>query len=153
MRADGLSGSLLCCLLLASILLTLPGSAQLTSKLTPKGSRLLGEQSAQSGIGDAEDSTGRSPSMDSWHREMKEKQTRELRKQRYAQVVSNTEELLRLATELNAEVSASGTGSLTAGQLRTLARIEKLARNVKEGMVRPVPAEQTPASTPVIALP
>lgn len=148
---DGI-GVIVCSLLLASVLFALPGSAQ-TSKHTSIGSRFLSGQSAESGSIDAQDSMGRSPSVDPMRREIREKQIRELRKQRYSQVVANTEELLRLATELNAEVSASRNTTLTADQLRTLARIEKLARNVKEGMVSPVPAEQTPASTPAIPLP
>ena len=123
-----------CALLLVSFLLALPACAQ-------------------SGTVDSEDSLTGTPSVDAFHREIKEKQTRELRKQRYAQVVANTEELLRLATELNAEVSASSSGRLSGSQLRTVARIEKLAREVKENMARPVPAETPPASTPAIALP
>ena len=135
-----------CGLLLTCLLLALPAGAQ-----TSKGSSFL---SAQSGSMDAEDSiSGNSPPMDAMHRELKEKQARELRKQRYAQVVSNTEELLRLATELNAEVSASKSTKLTGSQLRTLARIEKLARNVKDGMATPVAAETQRSITPAIGFP
>jgi hypothetical protein len=108
---------------------------------------------AQSGSYDAADIPGSSPQIDAMHREIKERQMRELRKQRYAQMVANTEELLRLTTELNAEVSASKSTRLTGDQLRTLARIEKLARNVKDGMVSPVPSETPQLSTPVITLP
>jgi hypothetical protein len=121
-------------LLLVSILLVLPARSQ-------RGSY------------DASDSIGSSRPMDAMHRDIKERQIRELRKQRYAQVVANSEELLRLATELNAEVSASKGGKLTGSQLRTLARIEKLARNVKTAMVSPVPSETPQMSTPVIAFP
>jgi len=147
------SGVVARCLLLACLLLALPAGAQQTSKQTWKSSQSLSGQSAQSGSYDAEDSVGSSRPIDSMHREIKEKQIRELRKQRYSEVVANTEELLRLATELNAEVSASNSDRLTADQRRTLARIEKLARNVKDAMVRPVPAETGPTGTPVVTLP
>jgi len=155
MPGNRLSGSLFCCLLLAFILFALHGSAQ-TSTHTSKGSRFLSGQgaSSQSGSIDSQDGMGRSSSADPLSREIREKQIRELRQQRYSQVVANTEELLRLATELNAEVSASKSSTLTSAQLRKLARIEKLAHSVKETMARPVPVDtQTPAGTPVVVLP
>jgi hypothetical protein len=134
-------------------LLALPAGAQSSTKGS-KGTAILSGQSSQSGTIDAQDSGDNTVPIDSTRREMREKMVLELRKQRYAQVVANTEELLRLATELNAEVGASGSGTLTGDQLRKVARIEKLARSVKEGMARPIPMDpQLPGNNPVITLP
>ncbi len=54
--------------------------------------------------------------------------------ERQKSMVSDTEKLLKLARELNAEVAAGTANSLTAGQLRKVAEIEKLAHNVKKKM-------------------
>ena len=42
--------------------------------------------------------------------------------------------LLKLVTELNAELTSSNPDSLSANQLRKLAEIEKLAHSVKDKM-------------------
>ncbi len=54
--------------------------------------------------------------------------------ERQKELVSDTNKLLKLAKELNYEVDAGGTGTLTPDQLRMAATIEKLARSVKEKM-------------------
>ena len=64
----------------------------------------------------------------------KEKQLRSLNAQRQKSLVSDAERLLQLATELNAEVSAGNSDSLTPSELRKVAAIEKLARSVKQKM-------------------
>jgi len=64
----------------------------------------------------------------------KERQLRTLNALRQKAMVSDTAKLLQLATELNAEVSAGNSDSLTPSQLRKVAAIEKLARNVKQRM-------------------
>jgi hypothetical protein len=53
---------------------------------------------------------------------------------RQKSVVSDTDKLLKLAQELARETSASKSSSLTQEQLRKVAKIERLARNVKQGM-------------------
>ncbi len=55
--------------------------------------------------------------------------------QRQKQLVANSDRLLKLVRELNDEVAATGSRSLTADQLEKLNEIEKLARSVKEGML------------------
>ena len=55
-------------------------------------------------------------------------------------MVKDTDKLLQLATQLNAEVSGEHTGTLTADERHKVAEIEKLARKVKEKMSEPVPA-------------
>jgi len=55
-------------------------------------------------------------------------------------MVKDTDKLLQLATQLNAEVSGEHTGTLTADERHKVAEIEKLAHRVKEKMSEPVPA-------------
>jgi len=53
---------------------------------------------------------------------------------RQKSLVSDTDKLLKLTIELNAEITAAHPDSLTANQLRKLGEIEKLAHSVKEKM-------------------
>jgi hypothetical protein len=57
---------------------------------------------------------------------------------RQKSLVEDTNKLLKLAAELNAEVSSAHPDALTSEQLHKLAAIEKLARSVKEKMSAPV---------------
>lgn len=54
--------------------------------------------------------------------------------QQHKSMVSDSEKLLKLTGELDAEIAASHSDALTAGQLTKLAEIEKLARNIKKKM-------------------
>jgi hypothetical protein len=66
---------------------------------------------------------------------------------RQKSLVADTNKLLRLVNELNSEVARANTGSLTPEQIRMVAEIEKLARNVKDKMstsVRGTPAFEAP---------
>jgi hypothetical protein len=81
---------------------------------------------------------------------MVERQRAALNLERQKEMVSDTNKLLKLAQELNYEVAASGTDTLTPDDLHRLAEIEKLARSVKDKMaiaVQPGPAMD--ASPPV----
>lgn len=60
---------------------------------------------------------------------------RYLNEERQKSMVSDTEKLLKLTQELNAEIAASDQTALTPIQVRRAAEIEKLARNVKQKMV------------------
>lgn len=53
---------------------------------------------------------------------------------RHAEMVSDTDKLLKLTAHLDTEVEQSHATSLTHNQLRTLAKIQKLAKSVKESM-------------------
>ena len=53
---------------------------------------------------------------------------------RQKSMVTDAAKLLKLARQLDAEVAAANGDSFTPEQLRKIARIEKLARNVKEEM-------------------
>jgi hypothetical protein len=61
-------------------------------------------------------------------------------------IVSDTNRLVKLANELDAEINSTNPDSLTPEQLRKVAEIEKLARSVKEKMRTPV--EQPPMFHP-----
>jgi hypothetical protein len=76
-----------------------------------------------------------------------EKLLRTLNSDRQKSMVADTNKLVRLVNELNAEIANNNPDSLTPEQLRKVAEIEKLAHNVKEKMstsVRGTPAFQQP---------
>lgn len=54
--------------------------------------------------------------------------------EQHAEVVSDTNKLLKLTAQLNSEVEQSHSASLTPKELRTLGKIEKLAKTVKQSM-------------------
>ena len=62
------------------------------------------------------------------------KRIRLLNAERQKALISDTEKLLKLAKELNDEVTGSDSSSLSDAQLRKVAEIGKLAHNVKEKM-------------------
>jgi hypothetical protein len=65
--------------------------------------------------------------------------------ERQKEMVSDTNKLLKLAKELNEEVAASHATGLTPDQMRKIAEIEKLAKNVRERMTSAVgPQQRTP---------
>src|ERR1700687_3766872 len=59
---------------------------------------------------------------------------RALNESRQKGIVSDTNKLLKLTTELNAEIARENSGELTRAQVRKLAQIEKLARSISEKM-------------------
>jgi hypothetical protein len=62
------------------------------------------------------------------------KRLRLLNAERQKSMVSDADKLLRLARELEAEISRTTPESLTEEQLRKIAKIEKLARSVRDKM-------------------
>ena len=72
--------------------------------------------------------------------------------QRQKQMEADSEKLLKLAKELNDEVAKANSGALSGDELRKIAEIEKLARNVRERMVQGVgePASILPPPTPIV---
>jgi hypothetical protein len=81
---------------------------------------------------------------------MMERRMNALNKERQKEMVSDTNELLKLAKELNDEIAARDTGGLTPEQLHKIAEIEKLARGVKEKMVDGTGQSGPSVSAPVI---
>ncbi len=76
---------------------------------------------------------------------MQERRLQMLNNERRKAMVSDTDKLLKLATELNNEIGHSNSGALTPAQMRKVAEIEKLARGVREKMTMTLPA---PSMTP-----
>jgi hypothetical protein len=70
---------------------------------------------------------------------------RALNRERQKTMISDTNKLLKLATELDMEVKSDDADSLTPSQMRTLASIEKLAHDVKDKMTYSV---SVPSATP-----
>lgn len=88
----------------------------------------LGQQTPQMGI---------PPSIDS-NANFRARRIRQLNIERQKELVSDTDDLLKLTAKLNAEVAKSQSSSLTPDQVRMLAKIEKLAKSVREKMSNPV---------------
>jgi hypothetical protein len=63
-----------------------------------------------------------------------EKRLRQLSIAQHKSMVNDTSKLLKLVTELNAEISSTNPSSLTPDELRKIAEIEKLAHSVKDKM-------------------
>ena len=63
-----------------------------------------------------------------------ERRMRQLNEAQHKSMVSDTDKLLRLATELTSEINSTNPTSLNSDQLRKIAEIEKLARSVKDKM-------------------
>jgi hypothetical protein len=115
-------------LLLLALLLAVPSGAQNGSLTTQNGGTLRPYGQMPS----ADDNV--SPGDPLWA----EKQLRLLNADRQKAIVADTNKLLKLAQELDAEIGSTNPDSLTPGQLRKIAEIEKLARSVKEKMSTPV---------------
>ncbi len=69
---------------------------------------------------------------------MQMRRIRALNIERQKALVSDTDELLKLTMQLNAEVARDRSSSLSPEQVRMVAKIEKLAKSVREKMSDPV---------------
>jgi hypothetical protein len=106
-----------------ALLLVVPGGAQ---QSIPHGPFT---QPIQQGVpGSINDIHGADMSDD------QEVRLRIINKERQKSLVSDTNKLLKLANELDAEVKTANSTALTPQQLHKLAEIEKLAHNVKDKM-------------------
>jgi hypothetical protein len=65
-----------------------------------------------------------------------EKRVRALNADRHKSMVSDTEKLVRLARQLDAEIASNPTSELTPEEVRKVVAIEKLAHNVKTKMAQ-----------------
>lgn len=63
-----------------------------------------------------------------------ERRLNQLNAAQHKSMVADTDKLLKLVTELNAEISSTNPTTLTPQQLRKIAEIEKLAHSVKDKM-------------------
>jgi hypothetical protein len=105
-----------------ALLLALPGGAQ----NRPSG--------ASGGLGQPISHDDPLATVDNQNRVEDEKRMYALNAMRQKSLVADTNKLLRLAAELDAEVNSEHPDSLTYPQLRKLAEIEKLAHSIKEKM-------------------
>ena len=69
---------------------------------------------------------------------LEQQRIQQMKIERHAEVISNTNKLLKLTKQLNAEVEKSHANSLDKKQLKSLSKIEKLARNIKQTMNTPI---------------
>jgi len=119
-----------------------PGSAQNPAYMDP--GQAQGSQGQR--VGNRESPFG-DPDADPFQ---DEKRLRALNSARQKSMVSDTEKLLRLATELNVEIAGGNGATLTVAQLRKVAEIEKLARSIKDKMSTSVRGFSVyPAATPL----
>jgi hypothetical protein len=83
-----------------------------------------------------------------------ERRLRQISLAQHKAMVTDTERLLKLVTELNEEIDNSSPAALTPDQFRRVAEIEKLARSVKDKMRNTVQGtpffldERAPLSSP-----
>ncbi len=63
-----------------------------------------------------------------------EKRIQMLNAEQHRSMVADTDRLVKLVADLNAQINSSKASSLTPEQLRTVAEIEKLAHNVRDKM-------------------
>jgi hypothetical protein len=71
---------------------------------------------------------------------------RALNIERQKRVVSDANKLLKLTTEFNAEIARANPESLTPAQLRKLAEIERVAKDLKENMTATILPSTDPRS-------
>jgi hypothetical protein len=104
------------------LLLVLPGGAQ-GGQQTQHGAGSIGQQ-----VGPY---TVDGPDNDPVEQE---KRLKALNAERQKSMVADTNRLVKLATELDAELNGERRESLNSDQLRKFAEIEKLAKNIREKM-------------------
>jgi hypothetical protein len=63
-----------------------------------------------------------------------ERRMQQLNAVQHKSMVADTDKLLKLVTELNAEINSTNSNALTPAQLRKVIEIEKLAHSVKDKM-------------------
>ncbi len=127
--------------LVCALVCGLPGRSQ--SSAGSSGGQGQGQGGMHSHMPDSDLSVG---DMDP---AMAERRIRALNNERQKQIVADTDKLLKLARELNDEVAKANTGTLTMDELRKIADIEKLARNVRQKMTESVGEPQTTIPPPV----
>jgi hypothetical protein len=104
------------------------------------GAQALAQQSQQQMPGQTRQQMGRSTvEFDQPDMVGEQKRLRLLNAERHKALVSDADKLLKLVSQLNAEINAAGSASLTPAQLRTLGEIQKLAHSVKSKMGTSVP--------------
>jgi hypothetical protein len=124
--------------LLLALLLVLP-SALARAQSDQTGTGQLSSHPLQSANGTIDPTA----SPDDEDPAAQQRQLRQLNVSLHKSMVSDTDKLLKLVTDLNAELSSTNSDSLTPDQLKKVAAIEKLARNVKDAMKTSVQGSST----------
>jgi hypothetical protein len=119
---------------------TLPGHAQ----FAPLGGGQLGSVPGTRPQNDVDGAVERNPN---WNQE----RLRLLNAERHKSMVSDSDKLLKLARQLDAEIASNSTDELTPEELHKVGEIEKLARSVKAKMAQSFGGgpEVRPPSIPV----
>lgn len=84
---------------------------------------------------------------------MLERRMKLLNSERHKSLMSDTDKLFKLATELNNEIAHSNSGELTPEQLRKVAEIEKLAHGVRDKMTMTLTVPAPSLNFPVYGQP
>jgi hypothetical protein len=130
-------------ILISSILVCIPAGRSQSTGNGNGGTGGTGTGSSMGRGGFGRPSMGPADNDDPFDSAMTERRLRALNSERQKQMVADTNKLLKLAKELNEEVASANEESFTPEQLRKIAEIEKLARNVRERMTTAV--GQTPS--------
>lgn len=69
---------------------------------------------------------------------LEQQRIQQMKIERHAEIISDTNKLVKLTARLNEEIEQTHANSLNKKQLRSLAKIEKLARNIKQTMGTPI---------------
>lgn len=132
-----------------ALLLALPCGGQMSQQSQPSSNGSL--HPSHNIPSDVDDALGASPAGDPVY---EERRMRQLNAAQHKSMVSDTDKLLKLVNELNAEINSTNPGTLTPDQLRKVADIEKLAHSVKDKMrmsVKGTPVYMDPSPLPPIS--
>jgi hypothetical protein len=121
-----------CGLLWLALLVAAPGSAQ--APIRPVAPSL---PTLPSGVPVGSRQDPDLPSSDSAE---EDRQLRAIMAERQKRVAKDASKILKLSNELNAEVARGNPDSLSPAQLRLVAEIEKLARDLKENLIGASPS-------------
>lgn len=125
--------------LLLALLLMVPVRVGLPqTSLSSKGPVLSGEGSVLAQRQTLDDATD--PGSGAFDSVLAERRMKMLNNERRKSLISDSDKLFKLATELNNEIAHSNSGSLTPDQLRKVAEIEKLAHSVRDKMTMTAPS-------------
>jgi len=137
-------------ILFLALLLAIPSRAGLPQTGLPtKGSMLDGQSPASAAQQNLDDPDSSGDYTDSV---MGQRRLKMLNNERQKSLLSDSDKLVKLATELNNEIARSNSGSLTLDELHKVAEIEKLAHNVRDKMTMTIGAP-SPGLMPIYATP
>lgn len=134
-----LTVDVLCRVLFLALFLVVPCALALAQSDQNTGTGQLSSHPLQSANGRIDPTS----TMDDEDPVAQKRQLRMLNAALNKSMVKDTDKLLKLVSDLNAELSSTNPDALTPDQLKTVAAIEKLARNVKDAMKTSLQASPT----------